>query len=76
MDGGAAVVSAFRKVPVGDSITSSEALVDLSRVAMIERGEWDNAKQDWRSILTLDTGHRILTRLWYGEAQQFMEPTP
>ena len=52
----------------GHSLTG--AMLDLSRVVMVERGQWSDERQDWEAVFVIDSGLRVYSRESYKEIQR------
>lgn len=66
-------MSRFRTIPVLNGQSSKEALLDASRVVLIEKGLFVEEAQDNYALLTLDTGLQITTSLLFKAAAKYLE---
>jgi hypothetical protein len=68
----------YANIPV--TIIHGTIVVDLDRIIIIERGEWDNTQQDWKAVLVFDTGLRRETGMFLREMvhlwKTYKEPNP
>lgn len=57
-------------VTIASDGTVPSLAVDLGRVVAIEQAarSFDNGRQDWKAVLVMDSGARIPTGLFFGDA--------
>lgn len=62
-------IPTFKHFPENNNDSSgtySECKVK-GNIIRVDKGKWDNVKQDWRACIVFDTGVIVESSLWYGE---------